>query len=223
MSLLVDEGYRVLNLRATATLLKSGEKIPQKTVALTFDDGFEDFYSNAFPVLASHGFPSTVFLPTAYVEKQNNFFKGKKCLSWGQVIELNGQGVHFGSHTDTHPQLLALSFGDARRELQESKEKIEEKLGKEVDCFSYPYAFPEHRHDFVRKLEKFLKAAGYRCGVTTKIGLSDKKENSLFLKRIPANEHDDPEFFLAKLEGCYDWVHHLQSVFKHARKHLNCR
>ncbi len=74
-------------------------------MVITFDDGFADFYTNAFPLLNRYGFSATVYLPTAYIGKSAREFKGVECLTWDQVRALDRAGVEFGSHTVSHPQL----------------------------------------------------------------------------------------------------------------------
>ena len=116
MAYLNDNGYTVLPIHDVIEYLKSGSDSLQKVVAITFDDGFYDFYSNAFPILESQGFPSTVFLPTEAINTNKSSFSLKSYLSWKQVQELHSRGVSFGSHTVTHPKLVELGAEAVRLE-----------------------------------------------------------------------------------------------------------
>jgi hypothetical protein len=78
-------------------------------VVLTFDDGYRDFSTHAFPILCKYGFSATVFLPTASIGPQPKKFKGKLCLSWKEVKQLFREGVAFGSHTVSHAKLTTLN------------------------------------------------------------------------------------------------------------------
>jgi peptidoglycan/xylan/chitin deacetylase (PgdA/CDA1 family) len=181
-------------------------------VVLTFDDGFGDFYTNAFPVLSKYGFKATVFLATAFVG--NGKFADRQCLSWDEVRHLDGKGISFGSHTVTHPQLKTLTTKEVERELRDSKKIIEEEVGSPVESFSYPYRFPEEDATFTQEIKKILGKYGYKIGVTTKLGRASRKDGRFFLKRLPVSSCDDISLFRAKLQGGYDWLHITQLFSK---------
>jgi peptidoglycan/xylan/chitin deacetylase (PgdA/CDA1 family) len=220
MKFLYENGYSVLPLQEAVDRLRIGVGCGQKSVVLTFDDGFRDFYKVAFPILRDYGFTCTVFLPTAYIDNTTSTFKGKECLSWDEIKELHSYGIAFGSHTMTHPRLTALNIVDIKAELEQSKKLIEMKLNENIQSFSYPFAFPEEDVNFIRIFMELLQSSGYHFGVTTKIGISERGEDPLFLKRIPLNERDDLEFLKAKLDGAYDWVYGIQKVFKSLKRML---
>src|SRR4029077_9176144 len=110
---------------------------------------------------------ATVFLPTSFIGKAPIQLKGKDCLTWSEVRELRKHGISFGSHTVTHPQLATLGPGAVKDEIVSSKKTIEDNLGEAVDCFSYPYAFPERNISFTRTLRDTLVTSGYHQGVST--------------------------------------------------------
>jgi peptidoglycan/xylan/chitin deacetylase (PgdA/CDA1 family) len=185
-----------------------------KLAVLTFDDGFHDFYTTAYPVLRRHDFSATVFLPTTFIGNERNHFKARACMTWNEVRELEKAGIEFGSHTATHPKLYELGFGQILSELETSKKTIEDELGKPVCSFAYPYAFPGADHAFVKKFVELLKTAGYEFGATTKIGRFRQDDDLFTLKRLPVNSCDDPKLFRAKLEGGYDWLERPQAMIK---------
>jgi len=213
--ILPARSYKVISLSSAVDLI-TGDSLSGKgkVAVITFDDGFEDFYTEAFPVLSRYGFCSTVFMPAGFISHAGRTFKGKKCLRWGEIRELATSGVEFGSHTVTHPKLRDLRWDQVDMELKESKKILEDGLGKGVGSFSYPYAFPDEDHRFKIRLKSSLLASGYMNGVTTNIGTATRGDDRLFLKRIPVNSDDDPRFFSAKLDSGYDWVQHLQYTFK---------
>lgn len=214
MDFLKNNGYSVLALKEAVRLLNSEHGNNQKTAVLTFDDGYEDFYTEAFPILQAHGYPCCVFLPTAFVDNQNWTFKGKRCLSWDKVKDLHNHGVAFGSHSVSHPIMAAMGVDDIRKELELSKIRIDIELNTNTESFSYPFAFPEHNSSFVDTLKELLSNMGYRYGVTTKIGFLDGTDNQLFLRRIPINDFDDLSLLKAKLCGAYNWMSSIQKVSK---------
>jgi len=189
-----------------------------KYVVITFDDGYDDFYKEAFPILQEHSFSATVFLPTDFIGNKKRRLKGKEHLEWSQVSELSDIGISFGSHTVTHPELSGLRNEDIEYELMQSKKTIEDKLGKSIDTFSYPYKFPDTNKAFITLLRKMLGKNGYNFGVSTRIGTTSKKDDIYFMKRIPINSRDDISLFQAKLEGGYDWVYWPQLFSKMSKR-----
>jgi peptidoglycan/xylan/chitin deacetylase (PgdA/CDA1 family) len=217
MDFIHKSGYSTLSLPQAADFLKSSQGLSGKHVVITFDDGFRDFKTNAFPVLQSCGFRATMFVPTAFIGATTKQFKEKDCLTWSEVRELQQAGIEFGSHTVSHPQLRDLSDGQIQSELRASKEEIEDKTGLPVRSFSYPYAFPEDDGPFVRRLRNTLQVCGYEEGVSTIIGTAERDDDPFFLKRLPVNTWDDPLFLEAKLEGSYDWMRSAQYASKFIR------
>ena len=215
MAFLMGNGYRVVGLNELAGLFSGHANCPEKPVVITFDDGQADFKTDAFPVLNRHGFSATVFLPAGLMGQKVN---GQACMTWDQVRESAAKGIAFGSHSLTHPKLVDLTPPELEHEIRGSKEKIESELGQRIDSFSYPYAFPKQDDGFLKHYEALLIKSGYRSGVTTIIGAAASKDNRYFLKRLPMNDHDDPLFFKAKLEGGYDWLHAFQKALKKAKR-----
>lgn len=212
-----ENGYLATNL----TNQLSASKSPGRSVVITFDDGFQDFYTHAFPLLSKYRYSATVFLPTAFIgETTSRHFNDTACMTWGQIRELQSAGIQFGSHTVTHPQLRMLSTNDLQGEVRCSKETIEDKLSCPVNSFAYPYAFPQSDCNFKRRLRSILEDAGYENGVCTSIGSADPTGDPFFLKRLPVNSCDDVRFLRAKLEGGYDWLGALQYAAKLRPSHL---
>jgi len=214
LKLLYHKDYKAVSPSDAVRLAQEPGRNAEKLVVITFDDGYQDFYTHAFPILSQYGFTATVFLPTAYIGDTTRGLNGAACLTWSQVRELRGAGVDFGSHTITHRQLNTLNIEDVRYELRYSKETIEEKLGYPVKSFAYPYAFPETDRDFTQRLREILDQTGYENGVSTIIGIAHPSNDRFFMKRLPVNSCDDLPFFRAKLEGAYDWLHAFQYASK---------
>ena len=217
---LSQEGYTSCSLEYAINYLQTPSSAFAKRVVITYDDGYSDFYQHAFPILQQYAFQATVFLPTAYIGERPISFKGRNCLTWGQVKELSGNGIHFGSHTVNHPQLHELSCRAINEELVDSKRTIEDKLGRRVDSFSYPYAFPQTDGNFKKMLRESLQMAGYQAGVCTVVGRANRHSDPLFLTRLPVNSCDDIALFDAKLNGAYDWISKSQYASKMIRSRL---
>ena len=221
MAYLEDHGYRTASLAEALRGLRdpaaAAITASSRSVVITFDDGYSDFYQNAFPILERHGFTASVFLPTAYIGDERRQLKGRECLTWSEIRELQRHGISFGSHTVTHPQLRDLDAQAVKEEVVASKQTIEQKLGCAVESFAYPYAFPETEGEFKGRLRDLLGQAGYKNGVCTTVGRADSASDTFFLRRLPVNSDDDPRLFEAKLEGAYDWLAKPQYLMKLAK------
>jgi peptidoglycan/xylan/chitin deacetylase (PgdA/CDA1 family) len=223
MRFLHDNDYKVISLSEAVDIINHNtQHSTLNTVVLTFDDGYRDFYTHAFPILNQYSFSATVFLPTSFIDNERKEgLKAKEHLSWDEVRELRNEGIAFGSHTVTHSQIRLLDRDQIEGEIKQSKDIIEYKIGRSVESFSYPFAFPEEDRVFTKRLRDSLERCGYENGVSTSIGRVAEREDRFFLKRIPVNSCDDIPFLMAKLEGGYDWLHKPQYFFKRIKKELS--
>jgi peptidoglycan/xylan/chitin deacetylase (PgdA/CDA1 family) len=206
MRCLHQEGYRSIGLNELIKGFEVGLDLT-KTVVITFDDGYQDFLTEAMPILKQYGFMATVFLATGRIQQTSMRLEGVDYLTWSEVRELHQEGIEFGSHTVTHPDLRCLGPEQIEYELGYSKEVIEQQLGTSINSFAYPFPFPEENTDFTRLLLDELENQGFENGVTTILGRASLRHNRFFLPRLPVNTWDDQSFFRAKLVGGYDWAH----------------
>ena len=231
MKFLSDQGYGAMSLDQLVSVLQS--RVPTggsdvktrlgstaRPVIITFDDGFQDFYTEAAPILGEFHFGAIVFLPSSLISGSPGKLKERQCMNWNEVRELRALGFEFGSHTVTHPVLADLPWNLVAQELRDSKAAIEERLGEAITAFAYPYAFPQADKRWVARISDLVREAGYQCNVTTSIGRARRSDNPFLLKRLPVNDCDDLELFSAKLEGAYDWMGYPQLAMKHAKRFL---
>jgi peptidoglycan/xylan/chitin deacetylase (PgdA/CDA1 family) len=162
MAYLHRKGYHCLSLDQA---LRDVQPYPHKSFVLTFDDGYLDLYSTAWPILDRFGFTATCFLVAGRAGRHADWDGTPEddvtLLSWEEVRELSRSGFTFGSHTLTHPCLTRLDHEVATSEVQVSKMIIEDQLGIPVTLFSYPYGRSDAR------LQEIVAASGYlaACGV----------------------------------------------------------
>ncbi len=161
----------------TMSELISLEKIPCKSLAITFDDGFEDNYTNAFRVLQKYNFRATIYLVPNM--ERNNWEGNKPLLKNKQILEMQESGlIEFGSHTLSHANLLTIDNSLLANELKKSKDEIEQITLKKCEAFAYPYGkFDDNTIDEV-------KNAGYTTAVTVKRGFYEIADDKFTIKRI---------------------------------------
>lgn len=122
------------------------DALPEKPLAITFDDGGSDFAENALSLLARYDLPSTMYVPSAYVGRflpwsRNEPAVGRQVMNWDVLRLLNPDLVELGAHSATHPQLDVVSRAQSRREIIDSKAQLEDGLGRPIRSFAYPHGY----------------------------------------------------------------------------------
>lgn len=165
---LSDSGYK------TATLSELFNNDPEKRIVLTFDDGYKDLITNAFPILKVYGFRGVAFIIVDDVGKPGY-------VTWDDLKNLKNEGWEVGSHSLTHPDLEISSNDTAQKQIIDSKKILEDKLGIIIDFFCYPAG------KYNQNTISMLKAAGYGGAVTTTSGTKNYQSNIFELKRLRIN------------------------------------
>lgn len=170
MRLLARLGYRGVTFAEAVSVLAESEPARRRVVCITFDDGHQNVYEHAFPVLQAMRWPATVFVPTAYVGRANEWDRatGKPILpimDWPLLLELQGAGWEMSGHTRTHPHLEALDDEAALREMAEGKADLESRLGKPVRTFCYPFGGLNERTPALARQVGFIAACTTRSGL----------------------------------------------------------
>lgn len=189
MQFLKAHNYRVLPLKEVVRMIKNKERVPLNTVVITFDDGYLDNFTNAFPVLKKLEFPATIFMISNNIGKDG-------WLAEEDLRILDEAGIAIESHTANHAFLPEISDDEQVEELVRSKQRLEEVLGRPVTLFSYPAG--GCTLDLAAKVE----SAGYEGAVTT--NYSKKRHDPYRLHRVKVGESRGNLFnFWAKTTGLY--------------------
>jgi peptidoglycan/xylan/chitin deacetylase (PgdA/CDA1 family) len=205
---LLQRRFRVVSVSELAHLHRSRQPLPPRTVAVTFDDCYRD---NLFAarVLAEHGLAASFFLPTAFLDTDHVFpwdhhLPPMPNLTWNDVREMAALGHTIGSHTVNHLDLGKVSLPDAQREIVESKQVIEDKIGAAVRWFAYPYGGVQH---FRPGLASYVEEAGYEGCLSGYGGFIYADSDSRLLPREAVPYFSNVLNLELHLRGCLDFVY----------------
>ena len=186
---LKQHGFNPVSLDQIEQYLLHNKALPENAVAITLDDGFADNYTNAFPILAEHQIPATIFLATGCINSTNLWmnqrgFPTRKMLTWQQILEMNASDISFGAHTVNHVKLPEIDASAANNEILSSKKVIEDKLGKPCKHFAYPYGL------FNSKNRDSVEAAEFSLACSTRSGFNNSDRDPYVLHRIEVYGND---------------------------------
>lgn len=198
MNYLETHDFNVVPLKTIVDAMQYGTKLPQHTVALTFDDGYKDNYTVAYPILKQHNFPATLFIYPEYISN------GGAALTWADLKAMSADPlISIQSHSYTHPDLAKVSRRAGadtklKHEIVDSKNILEQKLSIQVDTLAYPYGA------FNPKVLGVTKAAGYRSAFaigTRPISFIGEKPSDMWtVPRIMVNRGDSLALWASRLE-----------------------
>ena len=203
MRYLKDKGFNVIPLDELVTGIKNKRKFKHNTVVITMDDGYENNFTYAYPVLKKYGFPATVFIITNYMGTAPGY------LNWDEVKEMSKHKISIGGHTKNHVYLPAINKEDVLwDEIAGCKKAIEEHIGMPVDYFCFPFG------GFTKELQMLVKRAGYKGACITNRGFDILNRYDVYeLDRVSVR-NSNPYFsfsnpfsairFRAKLSGYYN-------------------
>lgn len=148
-------GYTGITIDRMLACLQGAALCPLHPIVLTFDDGYQDAYDQALPVLHHYGFTATFYIISGRVGQPGY-------LTWDELIAMHNAGMEIGSHTINHYDLTALAPLEARRQIVQSKAELEQRLGFPVKDFAYPSG------RYNQAIEQQVRAAGYQSAATTR-------------------------------------------------------
>ncbi len=179
----------------------------KRYAAVTFDDGLQSVVKNALPELSKRHIPCTIFIIADALGKQADWITYKKqngprefVISAEQLHTLPRAGVTIGAHTLTHPKLTAIGLDLAKREIVESRAKLEKLLGREVRLFSFPYG------DFDEQLVECCISAGFTRAFASLPGSAFAEPGEFLTGRVSVKPSDWRLEFRLKLLGAYSWL-----------------
>jgi peptidoglycan/xylan/chitin deacetylase (PgdA/CDA1 family) len=170
MQYLKDKGYSTRTVNDLIDFFNNGVAIPGKSILITFDDGYDDYYLNALPILKEMGFTATMFVPTGLVNNPGY-------LSWDQIGSAAGQGTFFANHTWSHKN-VQVAGNVMTSEITTADTQLSEKGLNNPKVFAYPYGLTSNN------AEKLLTQLGYQLAFTTVPGSTLCKAKHFDLPRV---------------------------------------
>jgi peptidoglycan/xylan/chitin deacetylase (PgdA/CDA1 family) len=186
LSSLEKKGYQTIH----AADLLNGTKLPDKPIILTFDDGYEDFYTTAWPELQKHGFTASEAIITGKMQEDK---LGVTYMNEQQVKDLDQHDIEILSHTVSHIDLDKATAERQQKELSDSKQILEKLLGHPVNGLVYPAG--RYNQDTL----KIAADLGYQIAFTTKPGLDSSTQNWLEFPRLRVDNRDSIDQILREL------------------------
>ena len=179
MAWIANEGYTTLTVADYASMLLGHQRLPDRPLLITFDDGLADFLDNALPVLSSHGHACTMFVTTGVTwHTRPRALGGRPTLSWSQVAALPDSGVEVGAHSHDHLQLDLLPAPRVASQLRVCKDKLEQNIQAEVTSFAYPHGYNK------ATTRLLVQQAGFSSACAVKNQLSHRNDHRWALARI---------------------------------------
>jgi peptidoglycan/xylan/chitin deacetylase (PgdA/CDA1 family) len=199
MHWLREAGFQVVSLEDWWQMREIAA-VPRNAVALTFDDGYQDNYTVAWPLLQELDLPATIFLVTGSVGGTSGWHQGvlsrTPMLSWAQIREMARSGIAFGAHTVTHAPLTSLDIGAARWEISESRDQLQQALGLPVLSMAYPFS------QYDSQVKSLVAECGFRLACTYRPGyVGTAGGDVMALERIGILATDTLVAFKDKVRG----------------------
>ena len=174
MQYLKRNGYTTLTFTELAAIDDGKAPMPAKPCLVTFDDGYANNYELAYPILKELGLKGNIFLVYETIDSHNSWHNPESeawipMMTWKQALEMQESGViEMGSHTMGHKNLPTIPLDEVRWQVTESKTRLEEKLGRAMVGFAYPYGAGA----YVAEVRKAAREAGYRYDFGIKQGIT---------------------------------------------------
>ena len=227
---LLERGYRFWPLARALRQHAAAQPCPPKTIVLTFDDGYETVFTNGWPILRALNIPATVFLATAFLDRDGPFpfdnwavrhqhdvpRAAFRPMTTAQCAELHASGlVELAAHTHTHQDFRARP-ADFQQDLEQCVRYLQERFALAEVAFSFPYGKPALGY-VDSELVRAAKLVGVTCGLTTEDVVVDRSADRFGWGRFNVYDFDSSSTIAAKLSGWYSWIPKIAALLSDTR------
>ncbi|BBY59666.1 polysaccharide deacetylase family protein [Mycolicibacterium sarraceniae] len=198
LAYLVAHGFTGLTFAQLARAFRSGTELPERPVALTFDDGYADFVSDAWPILSRYGFSATVFVTTGWIADAGAHAAGRspdRMMSWAQIRELAASNIEIGAHSHSHPELDQIDVAQMSHELMGSRELLENGIGRGVTTLAYPFGYASAR------VRAAARTAGFESAAAVRNMRATRSDDPFMLPRLTIRRATSMASFAAMVSG----------------------
>jgi peptidoglycan/xylan/chitin deacetylase (PgdA/CDA1 family) len=200
--------YDIVSLGEILKLVEKQKELFRSSVAITFDDGYLDFFLNAYPYFKKYNMPATIFVSTGYVGKKMRLDnKYLAMLGWNEIKAMSKNKIEIGAHTITHPKLTQIDEDEARLEIIGSKMEIEKQIGKEVGFFAFPCGA------YNQRLVNLVKQLGFK-GAIGGDGVIQKSASSFVINRVGVDRSTNFIMFKVRLTKATNYYSKFEQIIK---------
>jgi peptidoglycan/xylan/chitin deacetylase (PgdA/CDA1 family) len=188
LAYLASHGYHTIGAARLVSHLRTGARLPARPVAISFDDGYADVYSNVYQPLRRRHMTATFFICPGLLGKA-------RYLTWRQVDDMAQHGMDIEAHTMTHPDLTLVPVAQTWGEVYQSRRVLQQRLHHSIRVMAYPYG------DYNAPTLSDVRKAGYWAAFTTKQGWWQASNHLLTLPRVYVDRDDTTPIFAGRLRA----------------------
>lgn len=195
----LKNNYQVVSLDKIVAYVKGESELDDKSVAITFDDGYLDNFTQAWPILKKYNLPFTIFV-TTNLESHQGLNNDWQRITWEQLKQMSAAGADIGGHSQNHRDLDKLSAVELNQEIVNCQSDLQVNLGKQAKNFSYPGG------KFNETVVRVVQGAGFVSACVAKNGLISKGDDVYQIKRVWVHRKMSFFAFKARLTKVIDWL-----------------
>lgn len=202
LAFLREKGYTTISFRELSKILLAGAPLPQKSVIITFDDGYESQYDIAYPILKQYQMKATFFLPVNFIGKTNSWDKtGEALMGYDKIKEMSGELFEFGLHSYLHEDYSKLTPSQMEADIQNSKKELEQNHCLFVPVLCYPYGSLPKDPEIIVKMKEIFKRNNIEFAARVKSAINQFPIKDVYeLRRVDVRGNESFLKFKIKLK-----------------------